>query len=543
MADAVPDLGTMHHRPLLVATVIAVATTGAAYVFGPKAQAEQEKGGKKPATAVATSRVASAESSPNCPADAAFPKRELRGVWIATVRNIDWPSKTGLSVQRQQAEYTRILDEAVKRRLNAVFVQVRPAGDAFYRSDLEPWSQFLTGKAGGDPGWDPLPFLISEAHKRGLEFHAWFNPYRAADDANISALPANHPARRNPGWVVKYGGRAYYNPGLPEVREHVVKVVTDVVRRYDVDGVHFDDYFYPYPVQGARFDDAAAYKKYGKGKPLAEWRRDNVNRLVAEVSDAVHRTKGWVKFGISPFGIWRNKAQDPTGSATNGMSAYDAIHADARHWIKSGTVDYILPQLYWSRGHKAASYSVLLPWWAKEVRGTDVHLYIGQALYRVGSKDEPAWTKAGELPAHIALDRKQPEVKGDVYFSAKQLLTNPLGVLDRIVADYYRRPALLPLIKGLDGGKPAKVTDLAAEGTTLSWRSSPGARAYAVYRVSGKGDACATASARNLVAVVPATGGARQSYTIRATGTYYVTALDRLHNESAAARVTVANVG
>jgi len=543
MADAVPDLGTMHHRPLLVATVIAVATTGAAYVFGPKAQAEQEKGGKKPATAVATSRVASAESSPNCPADAAFPKRELRGVWIATVRNIDWPSKTGLSVQRQQAEYTRILDEAVKRRLNAVFVQVRPAGDAFYRSDLEPWSQFLTGKVGGDPGWDPLPFLIAEAHKRGLEFHAWFNPYRAADDANLSALPANHPARRNPGWVVKYGGRAYYNPGLPEVREHVVKVVTDVVRRYDVDGVHFDDYFYPYPVQGARFDDAAAYKKYGKGKPLAEWRRDNVNRLVAEVSDAVHRTKGWVKFGISPFGIWRNKAQDPTGSDTNGMSAYDAIHADARHWIRSGTVDYILPQLYWSRGNKAASYSVLLPWWAKEVRGTDVHLYIGQALYRVGSKDEPAWTKAGELPAHIALDRKQPEVKGDVYFSAKQLLTNPLGVLDRIVADHYRRPALLPLIKGLDGGKPAKVTDLKAEGTTLSWTSSPGARAYAVYRVSGKGDACATASARNLVAVVPATGGARQSYTIRATGTYYVTALDRLHHESAAARVTVANVG
>ena len=536
MTDAVPDLGTMHHRPLLVATLIAVATTGVAYVFGPRAKAEPEKEERK--ATVAASQAAT--TAPKCPADSAtYPKRELRGVWIATVRNIDWPSKTGLSPRQQQAEYVRILDQAAKRRLNAVFVQVRPAGDALYKSSLEPWSQFLTGKAGRDPGWDPLPFLISEAHKRGMEFHAWFNPYRAANDANTAALPANHPARQHPDWVVKYEGRAYYNPGLPAVRAHVNKVIKDVVQRYDVDGVHFDDYFYPYPGQGSKFDDTAAYKKYGKGRSLADWRRDNVNKLVAEVSKTVHETKNWVKFGISPFGIWRNKAQDPTGSDTSGMSAYDAIYADARHWIKAGTVDYILPQLYWSRSHKAAPYGTLLTWWANEVRGTDVQLYIGQALYRVGSKDEPAWTKAGELPAHIALSRKTPEVKGDVYFSAKQLSTNPLGALDKIVADYYRRPALVPLMKDRGGEAPAKVQGLRAEGAALTWRASPNARAYAVYRVDGKGDECATASARNLLAVVPATGNGDQTFTMRAAGTYYVTALDRLQNESAPAKLTV----
>ncbi|MEV5413427.1 family 10 glycosylhydrolase [Thermopolyspora sp. NPDC052614] len=528
----------MHLRPLFVATVVAVATTGVAYLFGPDAKADPQKRKDSPAAARAVSAT-TATTSPRCPADADFPKRQLRGVWIATVRNIDWPSKTGLSPDRQRAEYVRILDQAVSRRLNAVFVQVRPAGDAFYKSDLEPWSEFLTGKPDGDPGWDPLPFLISEAHKRGLEFHAWFNPYRAANDANTSRLPANHPARQHPEWVVKYEGRIYYNPGLPEVRDHVTKVIKDVVQRYDVDGIHFDDYFYPYPSGGAKFNDAAAYKKYGKGKSLADWRRDNVNTLVAQVDKTVHETKNQVKFGISPFGIWRNKAQDPTGSDTNGMSAYDAIYADARAWIKTGTVDYILPQLYWSSSHRTASYSTLLPWWAREVRGTGVQLYIGQALYRVGTKDEPAWTKPGELPAHLALNRKYPEVKGDVYFSAKQLSTNPLKVLDRIVADYYRRPALLPLMKERGGKAPAPVTGLQAANSTLRWRSSPGAAAYAVYRVAGKGDDCATATARNLLAVVPATGAAEQSYALRGNGTYYVTSLDRLQHESAPAHVTV----
>lgn len=529
MTGAMPHLGTMYRRPLLVATVVAVATTGAAYLFGPDAQADKKS--RTPAAA----RAADATTSPKCPADAEFPKRQLRGVWIATVRNIDWPSKTGLSPDRQRAEYIRILDQAVSRRLNAVFVQVRPAGDAFYKSDLEPWSEYLTGRPGGDPGWDPLPFLIDEAHKRGLEFHAWLNPYRAAHDANVKRLPANHPARQHPDWVVKHEDRIYYNPGLPAVREHVTKVIKDVVQRYDVDGVHFDDYFYPYPGGGATFDDAAAYKKYGKGRSLADWRRENVNTLIAQVDKTVHETKSYVKFGISPFGIWRNKAQDPTGSDTGGMSAYDAIYADARAWIKAGTVDYIMPQLYWPRGFKAADYAVLAPWWANEVKGTGVHLYIGQALYRVGTTDTPQWTKPGELPAHLTLNRKYRQIRGDVYFSAKQLLSNPLKVMDRLAREHYARPALLPLMKERGGQAPPTPSGLSLSGATLTWKPSPGARGYAVYRVDGTPTECATADARNLVAIV----SAGESFTAKVPGTYLVTALDRLHNESAPARIAV----
>ncbi|MDH2427370.1 family 10 glycosylhydrolase [Sphaerisporangium sp. TRM90804] len=526
------------HRPLLAAATVAVATAGVAYVFGPgPAPADTAAGRAADRTADQASEGArSAAGAAACEVDAAYPKRQLRGVWIATVRNIDWPAKPGLSPARQQADYVRILDDAVKRRLNAVFVQVRPASDAFYKSPHEPWSQWLTGTAGRDPGWDPLPFLIAEAHRRGLEFHAWFNPYRAGDGGDPAKLPATHPARRNPSWVVRHEGKLYYNPGLPQVRAHTVKVIQDVVQRYDVDGVHFDDYFYPYPGKGTKFADKSAFTKYGKGKSLAAWRRANVNTLVAEVGQAVHAAKPHVKFGISPFGIWRNSSNDPTGSATKGLSAYDSIYSDARAWIKARSVDYVMPQLYWPRGFAAADYAKLVPWWAREVRSTGVHLYVGQALYRVGTRDTPAWTKAGELPAHLTLNRKHPEVAGDVYFSAAHLAKNPLGVLDRLVKDHYTRPALLPLMPQRGGTAPAVPAGLRRSGESLLWKASPGARAYAVYRVAnGKADACATADARNLVAVVPATGTAEQAHPAADGGAYLVTAVDRLGNESAPA--------
>ncbi|GAA3103832.1 glycosyl hydrolase [Streptosporangium carneum] len=543
---------------MLAAAALAVVTTGAAYTFGPDAPpAKPAKDAKvvkpaksaKPARPAKSAKPAAAEQAPGtaadsvtaaCPTDAKYPKREMRGIWIATVQNIDWPSRSGLSVAKQQAEYIRLLDNAVKRRFNAVFFQVRPASDALYKSSLEPWSKYLTGTAGKDPGWDPLPFLVSEAHKRGLEFHAWFNPYRAAFEGGLDRLPENHPARRHPDWVVKHEGKIYYNPGLPEVRDHVTAVVKDVARRYDVDGVHFDDYFYPYPGAGAKFDDDAAYRKYGEGAKRADWRRANVNKLIAQVDTAVHEIKPYIKFGVSPFGIWRNKAEDPSGSATSGMSAYDSIYADARHWIKKGTVDYVIPQLYWPRGFKAADYDVLMPWWANEVKGTGVDLYIGQGLYRVGATDTPAWTKPGELPSHLAQNRRNDEVSGDVYFSGKQLLTNPLGVLDRVVKGYYTRPALLPLIKDLGGGAPAAPADVRVQDTSVSWKSSADARSYAVYRLApGKTDKCATADARNLVAVVPAAAGERQVFAAPGGGTYLVTALDRLHNESPPVRAVV----
>ncbi|MFC7643107.1 glycoside hydrolase family 10 protein [Streptosporangium lutulentum] len=513
---------------MLAAATLAVVTAGAAYTFGPDAEPVGAAAAAAP-TADAKGGVSAAAA---CPVDARYPKRQLRGVWIATTQNIDWPSRAGLPVARQQAEYLKILDSAVKRRFNAVFVQVRPASDAFYASSLEPWSQYLSGTASKNPGWDPLAFLVAEAHKRGLEFHAWFNPYRASYGTNLGKLPANHPARLHPDWIVKYGGQSYYNPGLPQVRNHVTTVVKDVVSRYDVDGVHFDDYFYPYPVSGSTFADNAAFKKYGKGTKLADWRRSNVNKLVAQVDKAVHDTKKYVKFGISPFGIWRNKSNDPTGSATAGMSAYDSIYADSRHWIRQGTVDYVIPQLYWPRGFKVADYNVLTPWWAKEVRGTGVGLYIGQALYQVGTGG--AWSDPGELSAHLAVNRKYKEVQGDVYFSAKQLLTNPLGALDRVVKSGYSRPALLPLIKDLGTQAPAAPAEVRLQGKNLTWKTSANARSYAIYRVpSGKPGKCATADARNLVAVVPAANGGRQSFAAAAGGAYLVTALDRLDNESA----------
>ncbi|GAA4065844.1 glycoside hydrolase family 10 protein [Nonomuraea soli] len=515
-------------RPLLAAAALAIVASGAAYAFGPRADAD-------PATG--TPSRAALQPVGTCAPNPKYPKRQLRGVWIATVKNIDWPSRTGLTVARQQAEYVKLLDAAAARRFNAVFFQVRPASDAVYKSSLEPWSQYLTGTAGKDPGWDPLPFLIEEAHKRGLEFHAWFNPYRAAYDADTSKLPAAHPARVHPEWTVKYGDRLYYNPGLPEVRSHVVKVISDVVSRYDIDGVHFDDYFYPYPGGGATFDDSSAFRRHGGGKKLADWRRDNVNTLVAQVDKAVHGLKNHVKFGISPFGIWRNKAQDPTGSATSGMSAYDSIYADARHWIKSGTVDYIMPQLYWPRGFKIADYKVLVPWWAGAVKGTDVDLYIGQALYRVGTTDQAAWTKPGELPAHLTLNQAYKQVDGDVYFSAKQMLSNPLGVMDRLAAGHYKRPALLPLMKDRAGSSApaaAKPSGVQASGAAVKWADAANARAYAVYRVPQGDAACASVDGRNLVAVTTTPG-----FTAPASGTYLVSSLNRLHEESKTTKVKV----
>ncbi|MEV0231556.1 family 10 glycosylhydrolase [Nonomuraea sp. NPDC050786] len=515
-------------RPLLAAAALAVVTTAAAYVFGPGAGESPAASKKKTATTTAAAPVAA------CKADARYPKRQLRGLWIATTTNLDWPSKPGLSPDRQRAEYIKILDAAAKRNFNALFVQVRPASDALYKSSLEPWTQYLTGKAGKDPGWDPLPFLIDEAHKRGMEFHAWFNPYRASYGDDPAKLPANHPARRHPDWTVKYGGRLYYNPGLPAVRDHVTKVITDVVSRYDVDGVHFDDYFYPYPEPGQTFDDAAAFAKYGDGKKLAAWRRENVNKLIAQADKAVHATKDYVKFGISPFGIWRNKSNDPTGSDTSGMSAYDSIYADARAWIKAGTVDYVLPQLYWPRGHKLADYDTLVSWWSKEVKDTDVQLYIGEGLYRVGAKDDKAWTKPGELAAEVGANREQKQVKGEVYFSAANLLANPLGAMDRVAKTYYARPALLPLIEARGGDAPAPPAGVKASGSQLSWTPSQGARAYAVYQVPKSGKDCHTTDARNLVAIVTS-----PSFAAKSEGTYLVTALDRLQHESKGVKVKV----
>ncbi|MGR8011558.1 glycoside hydrolase family 10 protein [Streptomyces hypolithicus] len=368
------------------------------------------------------------------------PKPELRGMWLASVANRDWPSRPGLTAAQQQEELLALLDTAVRRRLNAVVFQVRPTADALWPSPYEPWSQYLTGVQGKDPGWDPLGTAVREAHRRGLELHAWFNPYRVANHTDPSRLAADHPARKHPDWVLPYGGKLYYNPGLPDVRRFVQEAMLDAVKRYDIDAVHWDDYFYPYPVAGQVFDDDDAFARYGGSfSDRAAWRRDNTDRLVRETSDRIRRIKKNVRFGISPFGVWRNAATDPLGSRTRaGVQTYDDLHADTRKWVKEGWIDHIVPQLYWNIGYEAADYTELLSWWSRTVRGTGVHLYAGEALYKAGEPAQPApWQDPAELSRHVTLGKEHAEVRGHVFFSAKEVAHDRFGAMHRVVADHY----------------------------------------------------------------------------------------------------------
>lgn len=370
------------------------------------------------------------------------PRRPVRGVWLATVANADWPSKPGLPAARQRSELLSLLDTAVARRLNTVIFQVRPTADALWPSPYEPWSQVLTGTQGKDPGWDPLGTAVREAHARGLELHAWFNPYRVANSTDRAALSPRHPARVHPQWVLPYGGKLYYNPGLPEVRGFVQDAMLDAVKRYDIDAVHWDDYFYPYPVAGQAFDDDAAFRRYGGGfADRAAWRRHNTDTLVRETAARIKAVKPHLPFGISPFGVWRNASSDPLGSDTSGgVQTYDDLHADTRKWVKEGWIDHIVPQLYWNIGFAAADYAKLLDWWAAAVRGTGVDLHIGEALYKVGDPAQPAqWQDPAELTRHLDLCARRPEVRGNVYFSAAQVAGDPLGAMTR-VAERYEHP-------------------------------------------------------------------------------------------------------
>ncbi|WP_338694605.1 family 10 glycosylhydrolase [Streptomyces sp. Q6] len=366
--------------------------------------------------------------------------RAMRGMWLATVANRDWPSRAGLTAAEQRAELIAQLDTAVRRRLNTVIFQVRPTADALWPSPHEPWSQVLTGTQGKDPGWDPLGTAVTEAHRRGLELHAWFNPYRIANHTDPGRLLPTHPARLHPDWVVPYGGKLYYNPGLPEVRRFVQDAMLDAVKKYAIDAVHFDDYFYPYPVAGQTFDDDAAYAAYGGGfADRAAWRRDNIDRLVREMARRVKRTRPHVRFGISPFAVWRNIATDPEGSDTTaGVQTYDNLHADTRKWVRERWIDYIVPQVYWNIGFAAADYAKLVPWWDEVVRGTGVRLHIGEALYKAGDPAQPAaWQDPAELSRHLTFARGFPEVRGHVFFSAKEVGQDRIGAMARVVADHY----------------------------------------------------------------------------------------------------------
>ncbi|WP_455753682.1 glycoside hydrolase family 10 protein [Streptomyces griseoluteus] len=374
-------------------------------------------------------------------------RREMRGVWLATVAGRDWPSRPGLPPEEQRAELIAHLDRAVADRLNTVIFQVRPTADALWPSPYEPWSEYLTGTQGRDPGWDPLGTAVREAHARGLELHAWFNPYRIANHTDPGRLTPDHPARLHPEWVVPYGGKLYYNPGLPEVRRFVRVAMLDAVAKYPVDAVHFDDYFYPYPVAGQTFDDDTAFDAYGGGfEDRAAWRRDNIDRLVREVAAGIRRVRPGTRFGISPFGVWRNAATDPRGSDTRaGVQTYDDLYADTRKWVREHWIDYIVPQIYWNIGFPAADYAKLLGWWAAEAAGTGTRLYVGEALYKAGAAGQPpAWQDPAELSRHLTLADEYPQVRGHVFFGAQDVARDPLGAMARVVADHYRRPARPP---------------------------------------------------------------------------------------------------
>lgn len=480
----------------------------------------------------------------HCTPDPAMPKQQLRGMWVTSVRNIDWPSKPGLSVARQQAELIAWFDLARARHLNTVVLQVRPDADAFWPSPYEPWSKWLTGKQGKNPGYDPLAFAVREAHKRNLELHAWFNPYRAGQHDDPSKLAPTHPARVHPDWVFTYGGKLYYDPGIPAVRKFVETAILDAVRRYDIDGVHFDDYFYPYPVAGKTLPDKKTFERYGSGfSNIGAWRRHNVDLLVRELHRRIHATKPWVKFGISPFGIWRNRSSDRRGSATHGLESYSAIYADTRSWVKHGWVDYLVPQIYWQLGFKAADYAKLVPWWAGVVRGTHVQLYIGQADYRLGTTG--AWKHPDELSRHLTFNESYPEVRGDVHFSATQVRSDPIGGVTRMVDEHYSHMAFAPPMPSLGGHTPAAPVDLGAKrgdaGVTVTWhdRGRP-ATSYAVYRFTGDhAPACGFADATFLLTTLRATPTGTQTYVDTSakpgtTYTYHVSGLDRLWNESRA---------
>lgn len=472
-----------------------------------------------------------------CGSVPAVAPRQLRGMWLTTVLNLDFPAKPGESEAQIKAEYERWLDLAVAQRHNAIFVHVRPSGDAFWPSQYAPWSEWLTGKRDGrSPGWDPMAFMVSEAHARNLEFHAWFNPFRGTQPgpdgpgASFAKLAPTNPLLKHKDWAISYPtgktARFYYDPGNPAARKYVEDSILEAVQKYDIDGVHFDDFFYPYPEDGQDFPDSAGFARFGKGRSRANWRRDNIDTFMREMDQRIKQLKPWVKFGVSPFGIWQNSSSSSLGSPTNGLESYSAQYADTRKWVKEGWLDYIVPQLYWQIGFSKADYAKLLPWWSKVVQGTGVQLYIGEADYRVG---EPgAWSDPNQLVKQMTLNARYPAVQGQVHYSATQVRQNKLGAVTKYRDKFYGTPALVPIMKQLPAappGAPRLVSAHAGPKGSIDFETKAGdgaaAASWALYRVAG-------ASAQ-----LVATGRAGSPVTAPAAspGVYCLSGLDRSGNE------------
>ncbi len=473
-------------------------------------------------------------------------KREFRATWLSTVNNIDWPSRAGLTTDQQKAELIEFLDLYVKNGLNAVIFQIRPAADAFYKSEYEPWSKWLTGEVGKapQPFYDPLEFIISEAHKRNLEIHAWLNPFRAWMDTSSLPTDKNHIINKQPDWFLNYGKIKYFDPGIPDVRNYITEIVKDVVKRYDIDAIHFDDYFYPYKIPNLEFPDTTSFKLYGKGYTVdnkADWRRANVDDVIEKLHLTIKKTNSKVKFGISPFGIWRNKKEDPRGSESNGMTNYDGLYADILKWLENEWIDYVVPQIYWNIGKSNADYATLSKWWAANSYGK--HVYIGHGLYRKGDATaDKEWLNPSEMPNQIRLNRSTANIQGSSFFTSKNLKANPLGFCDSLQQNFYAKPAIIPQMKWIDSIPPARPfihTTKVRNEFVISWDNDVAtdgdtAKYYAVYFFKGKqvGD---IEDVKNLFSVTNKTNLliVRKPWQLfRKRYTFVVTAFDKLHNES-----------
>jgi len=477
------------------------------------------------------------------------PKREFRAVWVATVSNIDWPSKPGLTTEQQKKEVINILDMHVRNGINAVILQIRPASDALYQSNIEPWSRYLTGVPGKAPSpfYDPLQFWIEQCHQRNMEFHAWLNPFRVALNAE-EPLAGNHIAFQHPEWIVNYGGKLYFDPGLPQTREFVVRVVTDIVSRYDIDAIHFDDYFYPYPLK-EDFPDEKSFSQFNRDyqpNQKADWRRENVDLLIRTLSESIKKTKPWVKFGISPFGVWRNKSDDPEGSETTaGTSNYDQLYADILKWQKNGWIDYCLPQLYWQIGHPSVDFLTLSKWWAAHAYNRA--MYIGHAVYKLESNSTtPAWRDPSELVRQIELIRQIPQLGGSAFYSSVHFSRDLSGFDQTLRTTLYKHPALVPLMPWIDNKPPDTPLHFRKRGHKLKWKQTKTenemdkAVSYLVYMntVGQKFDAgnpenIFTITRNKSIVFKPNSRKLQRKYELR------ISALDRLHNESEISKMKV----
>ncbi len=473
------------------------------------------------------------------------PKREFRGAWIATYTNIDWPTKTQ-TPQQQRDAFMVIANHHQQTGMNALFIQVRSQCDAMYESAIEPWSADLTGTQGvaPNPFWDPMKFMLDECHKRGMEFHAWINPYRAVGNtANLPNFSASHVAKQHPDWLLTVGTLQILNPGLVAVRDYTTSVIVDIVKRYDVDGIHFDDYFYP----SGTINDDSAFNADPRGFTVrADWRRDNINLLVKRVYDSVKSIKPWVKFGISPSGIYRNSTDPNIGSATSGLEHYTTYYADTKKWLQQGWVDYMCPQLYWYIGQSNADYKILVPWWNNIANGR--HIYIGMAGYKVADPAQgAAWALPSQIPDQVRMNRSYPNVFGQAIYNTTSLRSNKLGFRDSFRLNFYPTPALLPTMPWRDSITPQPPVNLTVrkfgtDSAVLNWTKPPATtneldkvKRFVIYR--SQNPVIDLTNANNILAITPNDTTAYRDTTIGSNVNYYytVTSLDRFQNESIAA--------